>query len=85
MLESCILALLRRWGQDRFARGSYSYVHVGASGADYATLGEPIGERLYFAGEHTIMEHPATVVGAYLSGLRAGRSLHPRVDPAPQP
>jgi hypothetical protein len=29
-----------------------------------------VGERLYFAGEHTIMEHPATVVGAYLSGVR---------------
>ena len=51
-------------------------MHVGASGQDYATLGEPIGERLFFAGEHTIMEHPATVVGAYLSGLRAGRALH---------
>jgi len=70
--------IVTRWGADRFARGSYSYVHVGASGQDYATLGEPVGERLYFAGEHTIMEHPATVVGAYLSGLRAARALHQR-------
>ena len=68
--------VVTRWGNDKFARGSYSYVHVGASGQDYATLGEPIGERMYFAGEHTIMEHPATVVGAYLSGLRAARTMH---------
>ena len=70
--------IVTRWGSDKFARGSYSYVHVGASGKDYTTLGEPIGERLHFAGEHTIQEHPATVVGAYLSGLRAARGLHQR-------
>ena len=55
--------MVTRWGSDKFARGSYSYVHVGASGQDYTTLGEPIGERLHFAGEHAIQEHPATVVG----------------------
>ena len=71
-----VKTVVTRWGADKFARGSYSYVHVGASGHDYATIGEPVGERLFFAGEHTIMEHPATVVGAYLSGLRAGRALH---------
>jgi hypothetical protein len=75
-----VRTVVTRWGADRFARGSYSYVHVGASGSDYATLGEPVGERLFFAGEHTIMEHPATVVGAYLSGLRAGRALHAKVS-----
>ena len=72
--------VVTRWGNDKFARGSYSYVHVGASGQDYATLGEPIGERMY-AGEHTIMEHPATVVGAYLSRLahvRRGRCMRSR-------
>ena len=30
------------------------------------------------AGEHTIEEHPATVVGAHLSGLRAARKVHKR-------
>lgn len=70
--------MVTRWGGDKFARGSYSYVHVGASGEDYTVLGEPVGERLHFAGEHTIQEHPATVVGAYLSGLKAARTLHQR-------
>ena len=30
------------------------------------------------SGEHTIEEHPATVVGAHLSGLRAARKVHKR-------
>ena len=33
------------------------------------------GKELYFAGEHTSEEHPATVVGAYLSGLTAARTV----------
>ena len=32
-------------------------------------------QELYFAGEHTSEEHPATVVGAYLSGLTAARTV----------
>lgn len=40
----------------------------------------PWSERHLFAaaGEHTIEEHPATVVGAHLSGLRAARKVHKR-------
>jgi monoamine oxidase len=34
------------------------------------TLGEPVGERLLFAGEATNPEWFGTVHGAYLSGLR---------------
>ncbi|HVW35876.1 MAG TPA: FAD-dependent oxidoreductase, partial [Pirellulales bacterium] len=59
-----------RWGADRFARGAYSCVPVGASGDDFDALAEPASERLLFAGEATHRRFPATVHGAYLSGLR---------------
>lgn len=59
-----------RWGSDPWTRGSYSYVPVRASGADYDVLAEPLGERLFFAGEATNREFPATAHGAYLSGMR---------------
>ena len=38
-------------------------------------LGEPLDERVVFAGEHCHPTHPATVHGAYLSGLDAARRL----------
>lgn len=59
-----------RWGADRFAFGSYSYVPLGGSGRDYDALAEPVLDRLLFAGEATHRQFPATVHGAYLSGLR---------------
>ena len=59
-----------RWSSDPYARGSYSYVAVGASGEDYDVLARPILRRILFAGEHTAREHPDTVGGAILSGLR---------------
>lgn len=63
------------WGRDPFSRGAYSYVPLGASGADYDALAEPVGERLFFAGEATSREHPSTVHGAYFSGLREAARL----------
>ncbi len=60
-----------RWGNDPYSFGSYSFIPVGASGEDYDRMAEPVGEKLFFAGEATHREHPATVHGAYLSGLRA--------------
>ncbi|KAH8240201.1 hypothetical protein KR032_012168 [Drosophila birchii] len=76
--------VVTRWRSDPWARGSYSYVSVGSSGSDYDLLAAPVIPpsskeaeglpRLFFAGEHTIRNYPATVHGAYLSGLReAGR------------
>lgn len=61
---------ITRWGADRWARGAYSCVPVGGSGDDFDALAEPASERLLFAGEATHRRFPATVHGAYLSGLR---------------
>lgn len=63
--------LITRWAADPFAYGSYSFIPPGASGDDYAALARPVEGRLFFAGEATNRAHPATVHGAYLSGLRA--------------
>jgi monoamine oxidase len=65
-----------RWASDPYARGSYSHLPVGATGADYEVLAEPLaGGQLRFAGEATNRRYPATVHGAYLSGLREAQAL----------
>ncbi|MBX3055973.1 MAG: FAD-dependent oxidoreductase [Anaerolineae bacterium] len=63
--------LITRWQSDPFAYGSYSFIPPGASGEDYLALARPVAGRLFFAGEATNRAHPATVHGAYLSGVRA--------------
>ncbi len=67
--------LVSRWHSDRFSRGAYSYGSVGTTATDFNNLGRPIGDRLFFAGEHTISAYRSTVHGAYLSGLRASREV----------
>lgn len=67
-------AIVTRWGSDRFARGSYSSAAPGMLPDDYDVMARSVGN-LFFAGEHTIGTHPATVHGAYLSGLRAASEV----------
>ena len=66
--------IVTRWGQDPFAGGSYSFVGSEALPGDYDLMAKPIGN-LFFAGEATCGTHPATVHGAYLSGLRAASEV----------
>ncbi|KAJ7517154.1 hypothetical protein O6H91_21G012200 [Diphasiastrum complanatum] len=58
------------WGCEQYSRGAYSYVALGASGEDYDILGRPVENCIFFAGEATCKEHPDTVGGAFMSGLR---------------
>eukprot|EP00118_Oscarella_pearsei_P027195 m.310890 g.310890 ORF g.310890 m.310890 type:complete len:745 (+) comp56235_c0_seq1:87-2321(+) len=73
--------VVTRWKTDKYACGSYSYVASGSSGADYDLLAMPVlnaeagKARLCFAGEHTMRNYPATVHGAFLSGLREAARL----------
>lgn len=65
-----------RWASDPYSSGSYSFVAVGASGRDYDQLALPIARCVLFAGEHTCKEHPDTVGGAMLTGMReASRAI----------
>lgn len=67
-------AIVTRWGSDPFALGSYSCTGPDFRHDDYETMARPIGS-LFFAGEHTCGTHPATVHGAYISGLRAASEI----------
>jgi len=67
--------IVTRWSKDPFARGSYSYVGAKTRTGDYDVMARPHGP-LHFAGEATCGTHPATVHGAYLSGLRAAAEVY---------
>ncbi|KAK7743676.1 hypothetical protein SLS62_010508 [Diatrype stigma] len=67
-------SIITRWGSDKFSRGSYSSAGPDMKPDDYQTMARSVGN-LFFAGEHTIETHPATVHGAYLSGLRAASEV----------
>ncbi|XP_041980165.1 lysine-specific histone demethylase 1A [Aricia agestis] len=83
--KECVVT---RWRADPFARGSYSFVAVGSSGTDYDLLAAPVPDangdnRMFFAGEHTMRNYPATVHGAFLSGLREAGRLADLLLPQP--
>ena len=78
------------WGRNPYARGSYSYVAVGGSGRDYDECAWPVGvasQRVFFCGEHTNGQHPATATGAFISGLREAQRIDEcaRANFAPSP
>jgi monoamine oxidase len=74
-IPSPVAAQVSRWKADPWARGSYSCVPTGSLPSQRRALGEPLDDRVMFAGEHCHPTHPATVHGAYLSGVEAARRL----------
>ena len=64
-----------RWADNPFTRGSYSFLPVGSSPADFDACAEPVGGRVLFAGEHTDADWYQTTHGAIRSGLREARRL----------
>lgn len=71
-----IQTICTRWGSDPLSYGSYSHVSVNSSGKDYDILAESVGNRLFFAGEATSRYYPATMHGAFLSGLREASRIY---------
>lgn len=74
-LPEPVAVKVTRWGLDQFALGSYSYLPPGATGSDNEALAEPVGDRLYFAGEATYQKHTSTVRGAFESGEREANRI----------
>ena len=58
------------WGVDPFSHGSYSYLAVGSTPEDMDALGDPVGERVLFAGEATYKQRYGYADGALSSALR---------------
>ncbi|MBJ7332491.1 MAG: FAD-dependent oxidoreductase [Solirubrobacteraceae bacterium] len=63
-----------RWSRDPWTRGAYSFLRPGSTSEDRAALGARAG-RLILAGEHTSVERPSTMDGAWRSGRAAGREM----------
>ena len=63
------------WANDRYTGGAYTHIPPGANPADADLLGEPIGGRLLFAGEHTQSARLAYADGAMTSGIREAKRL----------
>ena len=63
------------WASDPYAGGAYTHIPPGASPADADLLGEPVGGRLLFAGEHTQSARMAYADGAMTSGIREAKRL----------
>ncbi|MGB6455494.1 MAG: NAD(P)/FAD-dependent oxidoreductase [Streptosporangiaceae bacterium] len=63
------------WADDPYSAGAYSHIPPGASPADADLLGEPVGGRLLFAGEHTQSRRLVYADGAMASGVREAKRL----------
>ncbi len=68
-----------QWSLDPYARGAYSFHAPGSGPDDRRRLQEPIGDRLYLAGEAVGVNNPASVHGAVLSGRYAATQLMRRL------
>ena len=73
---SLLVGYLRtNWSQDPFSYGSYSYFAKGSGNADREIVLEPIGERVYFAGEALNPNYQISVQAAYESGVGVAQKL----------
>ncbi|GGN42971.1 monoamine oxidase [Actinoplanes campanulatus] len=67
-----VASAVSRWGDDPWARGSWSLIGRGGTPRHRTDLGAPIGSRLRIAGEATHATRAAMTHGAYEEGVSAG-------------
>lgn len=70
-----VAVVVTDWPSDPFSGGAYCHVTPGSSNADLDELGEPMGERVLFAGEHTQGARAGYADGAMNSGVREAKRL----------
>ncbi len=63
------------WSTDPQFLGTYTYPKPGNTPKTFERLAQPMGKRLFLAGEHTIFEYQGTTHGAYMSGIRAAAQV----------
>lgn len=56
-----------KWISESFVKGSYSASIVGLNNDEFSSFSDSIGDKVFFAGEHTSQDYRGTVHGAYLS------------------
>ena len=68
--------LRTKWGSNPNAYGAYSFTAIETEMSHFDDLAASVGQKLFFAGEHTENDYFSTTHGAYLSGIReAGKIL----------
>ena len=70
-----VAAAVTSWADDEWTRGAYTHIPPGSSPGDADLLGQPVGGRLLFAGEHTQSARLAYADGALTSGIREAKRL----------
>jgi polyamine oxidase len=68
-------AVSSRWCSNPDVGGAYSYLRFGGRPYHRSRLAEPILPGLWFAGEATAVEYPATMHGAWFSGEHAADAV----------
>jgi monoamine oxidase len=63
------------WTTDRYSGGAYTHITPEADARDCDLLGQPVGGRVLFAGEHTQSSRLVYVAGALTSGIREAKRL----------
>ena len=71
-------AMMTNWGGERYVRGAYATARPGRSAAR-ATLMQPVGNKIFFAGEHLAGPLMQTCGGARLSGEAVARQVIARL------
>ena len=65
---------MTNWGGERLTRGAYAAARPGKAAARHV-LAEPVGERIWFAGEALAGPLAQTCGGARLSGEAVARAV----------